>query len=127
MHRWFAGLPQGGGGALGQSLGFPLLKLVGFVPATLLLIVLIFVAVTLAFAIPWLDLSERVGALLLDGFAGWRARREETREIKRDFEIAAPEVELRDLYVQEERAPSRAARADPDRRDLRAGGAVRTC
>ena len=102
MHRWFAGLPQGGGGALGQSLGFPLLKLVGFVPATLLLIVLIFVAVTLAFAIPWLDLSERVGALLLDGFAGWRARREETREIKRDFEIAAPEVELRDLYVQEE-------------------------
>jgi len=102
MHRWFAQLPQGAGGALGQSLGFPLLKLVGFVPATLLLIVLIFVALTLAFSIPWLDLSERIGALLLDGLAGWRERREETREIRRDLEIAAPEVELRELYVQEE-------------------------
>jgi len=102
MHRWFAGLPQGAGGALGQSLGFPLLRGIGFVPATLTLIVLVFVAATLAFAIPWLRLSERLGSLLLDGFSSWRAKREEVREIKRDFEIAAPEVELRDLYVREE-------------------------
>ena len=102
MHRWFAGLPQGAGGAIGQSIGFPLLKLVGFVPSTLLLIVLVFIGLSVAFAIPWLRVSERVGSLLLDGFTHWRERREEVREIKRDQEIAAPEVELRDLYVQEE-------------------------
>jgi len=97
MHRAFAGLPQGAGGALGQSIAFPSLKWLGFVPLLLLLIVLVFVGATLAFRIPWLLLSERLGSLLLDGAASWRARREEVREIKRDFEIAAPEVELRDL------------------------------
>ena len=102
MHRWFAGLPQGAGGALGQSLGFPLLRGIGFVPSTLLLIVLCFVAVTLAFSVSWLRLSERLGSLLLDGFSQWHDKREEHRDIKRDFEIAAPEVELRNLYVQEE-------------------------
>jgi DNA segregation ATPase FtsK/SpoIIIE, S-DNA-T family len=102
MHRWFAGLPQGAGGALGQSVGYPLLKWIGFVPSTLLLIVLVFVGFTIAFAIPWLRVSERVGSLLLDGFTSWREKREEVREIKRDFEIAAPEVELRNLYIQEE-------------------------
>ena len=102
MHRWFAALPQGAGGALGQTLAFPLLRLIGFVPSALLAIVLVFVGVTVAFAIPWLRVSERVGSLLLDGFASWREKREEVREIKRDFEIAAPEVELRNLYIQEE-------------------------
>lgn len=102
MHRWFAGLPQGAGGAVGQSLAFPLLKTIGFVPGALLLIVCVFIGSSLAFAIPWLRLSERVGALLLDGFASWREKREEVREIKRDFEIAAPEVELREHYIREE-------------------------
>ena len=102
MHRWFAGLPQGAGGALGQSAGFPLLKLIGFVPSALLLIVLVFVGFTIAFAIPWLRVSERLGSLLLDGFTSWRDKREEVRDIKRDFDIAAPEVELRNLYIQEE-------------------------
>ena len=102
MHRWFAGLPQGAGGAIGQSVAYPLLKWIGFVPSTLLLIVLVFVGFTIAFAVPWLRVSERVGSLLLDGFTSWRDKREEVREIKRDFEIAAPEVELRNLYIQEE-------------------------
>jgi DNA segregation ATPase FtsK/SpoIIIE, S-DNA-T family len=102
MHRVFAGLPQGAGGVLGQSVGYPLLNLLGFMPSTLLLIVLVFVGLTVAFAIPWLYVSERVGSLLLDGVTSWRTKRDEAREIKRDFEIAAPEVELRNLYVQEE-------------------------
>ena len=102
MHRIFAGLPQGAGGALGQTLAFPLLKLIGFVPSTLLLIVFLFVGLSLAFAIPWLRLSEWVGALVLDGFSSWRDKREEVREIRRDHDIAAPEVELRELYVREE-------------------------
>ncbi len=102
MHRWFAGLPQGAGGALGQSVGYPVLKLIGFVPGSLLFIVLVFVGLTTAFAIPWLRLSERVGSLLLDGFTSWREKRDELREVKRDFEIAAPEVELRNRYMQEE-------------------------
>ncbi len=102
MHRLFAGLPQGAGGALGQTLAFPLLRLIGFVPSTLLLIVLLFVGLSLAFAIPWLRVSEWVGSLMLDGFSSWREKREEVREIQRDHEIAAPEVELRELYVREE-------------------------
>ena len=102
MHRWFAALPQGAGGALGQSVGFPLLKLTGFVPSALLLIVLVFVGFTVAFAVPWLRVSEGIGSLILDGFSSWREKRDEVREIKRDFEIAAPEVELRNLYIQEE-------------------------
>ena len=102
MHRWFAGLPQGAGGALGQSAGFPLLALIGFVPGTLMLIVLLFVGLTIAFAIPWLCVSERVGSLLLDGMTSWREQREAVREIKRDFELVAPEVKPRDLYAQEE-------------------------
>ena len=102
MHRIFAALPQGAGGALGQTLAFPLLMLIGFVPSTLLLIILLFVGLSLAFAIPWLRVSEWLGSLVLDGFSSWREKREEVREIQRDHEIAAPEVELRELYVREE-------------------------
>ena len=102
MHRWFAGLPQGAGGALGQSVGFPLLKWMGFVPSALSLIVLVIVGLTVAFAIPWLRVSEAIGSLVFDGFSSWREKREEVREIKRDFAIAAPEVELRNLYIQQE-------------------------
>ena len=102
LHRVFAGLPQGAGGALGQTLAFPLLRLIGFVPSTLLLIVMVFVGLSLAFAIPWLRVSEWVGSLMLDGISSWREKREEVREIQRDHEIAAPEVELRELYVREE-------------------------
>ena len=102
LHKLFAALPQGSGGALGQTVGFPIVRAVGFVQSALLLVVLVFAAATLAFGIRWLWVSERLGTLVLDGFTAWREKREETREIKRDFEIAAPEVELRDLYVQEE-------------------------
>ena len=102
LHKLFAALPQGSGGALGQTVGFPIVRAIGFVPSALLLVVLVFAAATLAFGIRWLWVSERLGTLVLDGFTAWREKREETREIKRDFEIAAPEVELRDLYVQEE-------------------------
>ena len=102
LHKLFAALPQGSGGALGQTVGFPIVRAIGFVPSALLLVVLVFAAATLAFGIRWLWVSERLGTLVLDGFTAWRDKRDETREIKRDFEIAAPEVELRDLYVQEE-------------------------
>ena len=102
MHRWFARLPQGAGGALGQSAGFPLLTLIGFVPSTLALIVSVFVGLTIAFAIPWLRISERIGSLLLDGLMSWREQREEVREIKHDFASVAPEAKRQDLYVQEE-------------------------
>ncbi len=102
LHTLFGTLPQGSGGALGQSLGFSLLRSLGYVPSTLLLVVLVFVAATLAYGIGWLRVSEQLGSLVLDGFSHWRERRDESREMKRDFEIAAPEVELRDLYIREE-------------------------
>ncbi len=98
MYRWFAALPQGAGGAIGQSVGYPLLRLVGFVPSALGLLVLAFIAATVAFAVPWLEWSERIGEWLLDGASRWRTR----REARRDFEIAAPEIEQREHYVRAE-------------------------
>jgi DNA segregation ATPase FtsK/SpoIIIE, S-DNA-T family len=102
LHQLFAFLPQGAGGAIGQTIGFPLLKYLGFVPATLALILLIVVAATFAFGIRWIELTERIGALLIDGTSAWRNRRETEQEIARDLEIAEPILAEREAYIAEE-------------------------
>jgi DNA segregation ATPase FtsK/SpoIIIE, S-DNA-T family len=102
LHKLFAFLPQGAGGALGQSLGFPLMKYIGFVPATLALILLIAIAATIAFNIRWLAITERLGSLLIDGTSAWRTRRETEQEVARDLEIAEPMIAEREAYIAEE-------------------------
>jgi DNA segregation ATPase FtsK/SpoIIIE, S-DNA-T family len=102
LHQLFAFLPQGAGGAIGQAIAFPLLKYVGFLPATLALILLIAVTATLAFGIRWIELTERIGSLLIDGTSAWRTRRETEQEIARDLELAEPILAEREAYIAEE-------------------------
>jgi DNA segregation ATPase FtsK/SpoIIIE, S-DNA-T family len=102
LHQLFSFLPQGAGGAIGQAIGFPLLKYLGFLPATLVLILLIAVTATLAFGIRWIELTERIGSLLIDGTSAWRNRRETEQEIARDLEIAEPILAEREAYIAEE-------------------------
>jgi DNA segregation ATPase FtsK/SpoIIIE, S-DNA-T family len=102
LHKLFAFLPQGAGGAIGQSLGFPLMKSIGFVPATLLLLLLVAVAFTFAFKIRWLAITERIGALLIDRTSAWRTRRETEQDVARDLEIAEPILAEREAYIAEE-------------------------
>jgi DNA segregation ATPase FtsK/SpoIIIE, S-DNA-T family len=102
LHKLFEFLPQGAGGAIGQAIGFPLLKYAGFLPATLTLILLIVVAATLAFNIRWLAITERVGALMIDGTTAWRSKRGAEQEVARDLEIAEPILAERDAYIAEE-------------------------
>ncbi len=102
LHHAFAGLPQGAGGALGQTIGFALLKSAGFLASTLFLIAATVVLATFAYSIPWLKLTESLGSLLIDGVASWRERRETVQEVRRDFEIAEPMVAEREAYIAEE-------------------------
>lgn len=102
LHKLFAFLPQGAGGAIGQSLGFPLLKFVGFVPATLILLLLIAVAATFAFNLRWLAITEHIGAFLIESTSAWRSRRETQQEVARDLEIAEPILAEREAYIAEQ-------------------------
>jgi S-DNA-T family DNA segregation ATPase FtsK/SpoIIIE len=100
--RRLAGLPQGAGGVLGQMVGYTLMRWLGYVSASLLLICLWGVFATLTFRIAWLDWAERVGSLLLDGRDRWRAHRERQREMARDEALAAPLVAEREAFIAEE-------------------------
>jgi DNA segregation ATPase FtsK/SpoIIIE, S-DNA-T family len=102
LHKLFSFLPQGAGGAFGQGVGFSLMKYLGFLPSTLLLILLVAIAATLAFNIRWLAITERIGALLIDGSSAWRTRRETEQEIARDLELAEPMIAEREAYIAEE-------------------------
>ena len=102
MHHTLAFLPQGAGGALGQSFALPLMKYIGFMLSTLLLILLAVVAATFAFNIRWLAISESIGALLIDGVSKWRDRRETVQEIAHDQVMAEPVVAEREAYIAEE-------------------------
>ncbi|MFN3629906.1 MAG: DNA translocase FtsK 4TM domain-containing protein, partial [Casimicrobiaceae bacterium] len=100
--RRLAGLPQGAGGVIGQFVGYNLMRALGYVSATLLLICLTGVFATLTFRIAWLEWAEQLGALLLDGRDRWRAHRERRKELARDEALAAPLVAEREAFIKEE-------------------------
>ncbi|MGL4229898.1 MAG: DNA translocase FtsK [Casimicrobium sp.] len=102
LHRLFGFLPQGAGGAIGQSLAFPLMKWIGFLLATLILIPVVVLAASLAFNIRWMAITERIGGLLIDGTSAWRNKREVEQEVARDLEIAEPILAEREAYIAEE-------------------------
>ncbi len=103
LSRRLAGLPQGAGGMLGQSLGYPLLGFLGYVSAVLLALVATIALATLTFRIPWLIWSEAIGEWLLHGRSHWRRLREAREEAARDRELAASRIAEREAFIHEER------------------------
>ncbi len=92
-----AGLPAGSGGLLGQWIGHSLARAFGHMGASLFLLTLLLIAVTLATGLSWFALMDRIGGLVLRGGAGlgrllwkigeWRAVRarvEERKEVRRE-------------------------------------------
>ncbi|HWA36327.1 MAG TPA: DNA translocase FtsK 4TM domain-containing protein [Burkholderiales bacterium] len=99
FHSLAAELPAGPGGLLGREVSHGLAQAVGFTGTTLLLLTLVAIGVSLFTGVSWLTLSERVGALLEEGFA--RARLAwERRQDRRAGELAREE---RDFVVEIEK------------------------
>ncbi len=102
MHKWFAGLPQGAGGALGQTLGFAAMRGAGFLATTLALIPLMVIGATFAFNLRWMQITEQIGAWIAELSQRWRNKRETQIEVARDLEIAEPMIAEREAYIAEE-------------------------
>ncbi len=62
FHRLAAGLPQGAGGVIGQSVGTFVAERLGFVGGTLLLLALFLVGFSLCWRVSWGEVTEQVGA-----------------------------------------------------------------
>ncbi|MCC6197459.1 MAG: DNA translocase FtsK 4TM domain-containing protein [Burkholderiales bacterium] len=102
-----AALPLAPGGAFGAMLGQGAARAFGFNGATLLLLVLLLVGLSLLFGISWLKVMERIGAGVERIVAAIRRRREEAAD-RRIGEEAAAEREhvVREIReVDEEREP----------------------
>ncbi len=65
MSEWGTGLPAQSGGLLGQWIGTTLTRGFGYMGASLFLLVLVLVSITLATGLSWFALMDRVGAGLL--------------------------------------------------------------
>ena len=108
IHAFAAGLPAGAGGALGSTLASLLSAGLGMTGATLLLLALLMAGVSLLTGVSWLDVAERVGALVeLAAMGGWRAL-----ETWRDRRLGARAAAEREAVVADEvgerlRAPVR--------------------
>ena len=91
-----ATLPHTAGGAFGDVFGRSLSTLLGFNGATLLLLALFAAGSSLFFGMSWLRLMERVGAF----FEGMGARVRRRAEERRDRELGAQALAVREAVVQ---------------------------
>ena len=95
LHSLAVELPLAPGGLLGNALGAFLASVAGFTGATLLLLMLTAIGLSLFTGVSWLAASERVGALLESGYAAtmgaWERRRDrklgELARDERDFVV----------------------------------------
>lgn len=80
LHSLGVELPLAPGGVFGRSTGEALARALGFTGATLVLLTLVGVGLSLFTGISWLTVSELVGALIETGYArvreGWEARQD---------------------------------------------------
>jgi S-DNA-T family DNA segregation ATPase FtsK/SpoIIIE len=95
-----AQLPRAPGGVLGQLIGHSSHVAFGFTGATLLLLLLFGVGLSLFFHISWLSVAERIGALI-EVTIDWFRLRYADREDRKQGEVAAVK---RDEVVVHERA-----------------------
>jgi len=102
-----ATLPLAPGGAFGDTLGRFAARALGFNGATLLLLAMLLVGLSLLFGISWLKVMERIGTWVESAIATLRRRREEAEDRRIGEEAAAEreQIALQRREVEEEREP----------------------
>jgi S-DNA-T family DNA segregation ATPase FtsK/SpoIIIE len=100
MYSLRAQLPRAPGGVLGQLIGHSTSVAFGFTGATLLLLLLFGIGMSLFFHISWLSVAERIGAMI-EVSIDWFRLRYQDREDRKQGEVAAVR---RDEVVVHERA-----------------------
>src|SRR6185369_9090020 len=96
-----ASLPSAPGGAFGDMLGHGAARAFGFNGATLMLLALFLIGLSLLFGISWLRVMERIGAGIEGVIASIRRRREEAVD-RRIGEEAAAEREQVVMHLRED-------------------------
>ena len=99
LYTWKVELPLAPGGMLGAVMGNGLAHALGFVGATLFLLVLMAVSFSLYTGLSWLRLVDWMGGALED-FYLWGRNTWQTRQDKR---IGAQAMQVRDAVVEEEK------------------------
>jgi S-DNA-T family DNA segregation ATPase FtsK/SpoIIIE len=94
-----AWLPGPAGGALGQAVGVPALKLLGFLGSGVLLICALVIGVSLAMGFSWVVLAEGIGRWVSDRIDSLRRQ----REISDDLRAGELAMREREQVVQVER------------------------
>ncbi|AMR77131.1 DNA translocase FtsK [Cupriavidus nantongensis] len=80
MYPLRAALPRAPGGVLGDLLGGWLQAALGFTGATLLLLLLLAIGLSLFFHFSWLSVAEQIGGFVETLFLGFKARRESKQD-----------------------------------------------
>ncbi|SOY57305.1 DNA translocase [Cupriavidus taiwanensis] len=80
MYPLRAALPRAPGGVLGDLLGGWLQVALGFTGATLLLLLLLAIGLSLFFHFSWLSVAEHIGGFVETLFLGFKARRESKQD-----------------------------------------------
>ncbi|MEC3766730.1 DNA translocase FtsK [Cupriavidus sp. SS-3] len=80
MYPLRAALPRAPGGVLGDLLGGWLQVALGFTGATLLLMLLLAIGLSLFFHFSWLSVAEQIGGFVETLFLGFKARRESKQD-----------------------------------------------
>lgn len=98
MYSFEAQMPHTPGGVLGEMIGSATQSSLGFTGATLLLLLLFGLGVSLFFHVSWLEIAERIGGLIEDGMC-WVGNRYLARQDRKVGRVAA--VRREEVVVQE--------------------------
>ena len=99
LYTWQVSLPLLPGGMLGVTLGATLSHTLGFIGATLFLLVLMVVSFSLYTGLSWLRFADWLGGVLEDAYV-WARNTWQTRQDKR---IGAQAMQERSIVVEEEK------------------------
>jgi S-DNA-T family DNA segregation ATPase FtsK/SpoIIIE len=104
---WVGSLPMHAGGLLGQWIGGGLRHLIGFLGASLLLLAVLLIAVTMATGLSWFQLMDRLGAwvLGLGRLLGRSVQRAEDWQAARAAKAERDEVRREETVKQARREP----------------------
>jgi S-DNA-T family DNA segregation ATPase FtsK/SpoIIIE len=98
LYRLESHLPGPAGGVLGHLLGSLSMRWLGFPGSGVFWIALLVAGASMALRFSWVDVADRLGALL----DGLRSRRRERRELEEDARIGEQALRERELQVQDQ-------------------------